>query len=237
MAKPKRTDFQREHDLESIAAWYLTGIPQGEIARRLNISRGRVSQELKEIQERWLKSSVRNFDAAKAEQLAKIDKLESEYWAAWIKSGGKKLETITETTHEVPDNSGESKPEAKQANEPKRPLLLDAGGNPVWKPTAEVKAENTGNTSAKFPAGKTKEKTWHDVGDPRFLQGILNCIERRCALLGLDKPRLVNLNVDGTIETFTAVPTETLEKELNDIITRTLVAGTTPRIDSEASKN
>jgi len=28
-------------------------------------------------------------------------------------------------------------------------------------------------------------------GDPRFLQGILKCIERRCAILGLDAPKTI----------------------------------------------
>jgi len=33
--------------------------------------------------------------------------------------------------------------------------------------------------------------TEDQVGDPRFLQGILKCIERRCAILGLDAPKTI----------------------------------------------
>ena len=39
---------------------------------------------------------------------------------------------------------------------------------------------------------------WDEAGDPRFLKIVLDCIDRRSALLGLDAPKKVGLSIlDG----------------------------------------
>src|SRR3990172_1391135 len=94
MATPKRSTFQRERDLEETAGMYLRGETQQAIAEHLNgkyyladpLSRQQIAYDLKAIQGRWLKSSLINFTAARARELAKIDNLERTYWDAWERS-------------------------------------------------------------------------------------------------------------------------------------------------------
>ncbi len=125
MASVKRTKKQREYDLQEISEMYLKGWIQAKIADRLSanreytITRQTISRDIKTVQQRWLDASVRNFDEARAQELAKIDHLEIVYWEQFKSS----QETV----------------------------------------------END-----------------NDVGDPRFLQGVQWCIDRRVKLLGLE---------------------------------------------------
>lgn len=86
MAAPKRTPFQRDADLERISGMYLKGKRQWEIADALGLARTQIAYDLKTIRERWIASSVRNFDEERGIALAKIDVLERTYWDAWVKS-------------------------------------------------------------------------------------------------------------------------------------------------------
>jgi hypothetical protein len=140
---PKRTKRQREYDLKEIAALYLQGWIQAEIAdhlaknRTYRISQQQISADIRAIQKRWLDSSVRSFDEARAQELAKIDNLELVYWSQF-----------------------------------------EASKDPIIK-----------RKTAKKVDGRTTEATQEvslGTGDPRFLQGVQWCIERRCKLLGLD---------------------------------------------------
>lgn len=96
MAKNTRTTAQREADLVSIARMYCQGMTHYEISKQIGVSRQQIAYDLKEIQKRWRESAVRDFDAAKAEELAKIDNLEREYWEAWRRSIGEKQRATTE---------------------------------------------------------------------------------------------------------------------------------------------
>lgn len=93
MAAPKRSSIQRENDLPKIAKQYLQGIPQARIAKELGISQPQICADLKVIRSRWRESSIRDFDVAKSEELAKIDLVETQAWEAWEES--KKLKTTT----------------------------------------------------------------------------------------------------------------------------------------------
>jgi hypothetical protein len=143
MASPKRTKEQREYDLKEISSLYLQGWIQAEIAAHINkarsydITQQTISRDIKTIQQRWLESSVRNFDEARAQELAKIDNLELTYWSQF-----------------------------------------EASKDPIIK-----------RKTAKKVDGQTTEATQEvslGTGDPRFLQGVQWCIERRCKLLGFD---------------------------------------------------
>jgi hypothetical protein len=81
-----------------VAALYLTGKYQSEIARILGISQQQVSHDLQAVQRAWVAASVRDFDTIKAEQLAKIDRIESESWKAWERSLQPREVTIQEIT-------------------------------------------------------------------------------------------------------------------------------------------
>lgn len=143
MATPKRTKQQREYDLQEISKLYLQGWIQVKIAdylaknRPYTITQQIISRDIKTIQERWKASAVRDFDEAKAQELAKIDNLELVYWSQF-----------------------------------------EASKEPIIK-----------RKTAKKVDGQTTEATQEvslGTGDPRFLQGVQWCIERRCKLLGLD---------------------------------------------------
>lgn len=82
----QRTETQIAAHRSEIARRYLRGEYQADIARDLGISQPTVSLDLKAIRAAWLTSAIRDFDAARAEELARIDAVESEYWAAWERS-------------------------------------------------------------------------------------------------------------------------------------------------------
>lgn len=138
---PRRSAFQREHDLQIVAQRYMEGHWQADIARDLGVSQAVISDDLVEIRRRWKAQSVAAYDEHVAEQLAKIDAVEREAWAAWAKS--KEPHTITNSS------------------------------------------SREGGKAAGYMASV---RTIDRIGNPVFLQGVLTCIERRCKLLGLDKP-------------------------------------------------
>jgi len=83
---PKRNPVEREKDLEETARLYLQGWTQRAIAGRLDVTRQQIGYDLKTLQQRWRESSLRDFDARKAEELAKVDRLEVTHWLAWERS-------------------------------------------------------------------------------------------------------------------------------------------------------
>lgn len=123
---------------QEIAAAYLRGEYQTDIAERFGVSQQQISKDLAAIRAAWLASAVRDFDALKAQELAKIDAVEREYWLAWERSKKDK-----ETEYREDSSKG-------------------------------------------FKSGKRREG---QAGNPAFLAGVLTCIERRCAILGLDAPK------------------------------------------------
>jgi hypothetical protein len=101
MTAKKRHPDEVRRDRELIAKFYMQGKNQFEIAEIISkqydftITQQQISSDLQVIRDRWLKSSVRDFDTAKAEQLAKIDHMESEAWDAWNKSKDKYRQITT----------------------------------------------------------------------------------------------------------------------------------------------
>lgn len=87
-----------EHRRQQVAARYLRGEYQSQIAADLHLSQQQISIDLKVIRAQWLASTLRDFDALKAEQLAKIDQIEIEAWSAWERSKQPREITVTEAT-------------------------------------------------------------------------------------------------------------------------------------------
>jgi hypothetical protein len=88
-----RSEFERERDMVEEARLYLRGTPVREIQsvvekqypdRRLH--KMSIYNDLKEIQSRWIQSSLMDFNEHKARELARIDQLESEYWKEYERS-------------------------------------------------------------------------------------------------------------------------------------------------------
>jgi hypothetical protein len=103
-----------------VARLYLQGQMQSAISRAVGVSQGQVSYDLTAIRAAWLASLVRNFDEAKAKELAKLDLLEHEAWSAWMRSQQPREMTLTEATEggEVlaPDGTLRPKPPTRKAS-------------------------------------------------------------------------------------------------------------------------
>jgi transcriptional regulator with XRE-family HTH domain len=91
-----RVDTTVEYRRQQVATRYLRGELQSEIARVFGVSQQQISQDLKAIRSAWLASAIRDFDALKAEELARVDTVEREAWAAWTRSQTDKQIAIQE---------------------------------------------------------------------------------------------------------------------------------------------
>ena len=85
MAK-RRSKSKIERDRRLISDLYLQGCLQVDIAEQVNVSQATVSRDLAALQEEWHHSTLIDIDAKKSEELAKVDRLEREYWRAWQRS-------------------------------------------------------------------------------------------------------------------------------------------------------
>ena len=101
MAAPKRTRGQREYDLILVSEMYLRGETQEAIAvavsahyEGFDLTRQQMGYDIKKLHGRWIQSQLINIDAAKARELARVDKIEREAWDAWERSK-QDAETIT----------------------------------------------------------------------------------------------------------------------------------------------
>jgi hypothetical protein len=119
---------------KNVAARYVRGATQWEIARAFEVDQKTISNDLAAIRKEWLAGAVRDMDEIKARELAKIDACEAEAWKAWTKS---------------------------QEN-------------------AEIlRARMRGQES------QTEKVSKGQAGDPRFLDVVLKCVEKRCQILGV----------------------------------------------------
>lgn len=133
------------HRRQQVAERYLRGDYQTTIAQSLGVDTATISRDLKALRELWLTSAIRDFDAAKAQELAKIDEVERAAWSGWTRS-----------------------------QEDKEISFSEVG----------VKGTRSGSRSE----GQS--------GNAAFLTTILTCIERRCAILGLDAPKRFSIKWD-----------------------------------------
>lgn len=83
---------------QEVAQRYLRGEHQYDIGRALGVTQQQISMDLKAVRAAWLASAIRDFDALKSEQLAKVDAVEVEAWAAWERSKQPREVTVTEQT-------------------------------------------------------------------------------------------------------------------------------------------
>jgi DNA-binding CsgD family transcriptional regulator len=150
---------------EQAAALSLQGLSQAEIAGQLGISRGRVSQLLKEVRQQWHATATRELAEHVAQQLARIDLLEREYWSAWARS------------------------------QRDRGRVEDAGDEPLPQPQGTVAPRNDDGSLPEVKPGRRRHRVVREGrdGDAAFLAGIQWCIAERSKLLGLDAPKKIDI--------------------------------------------
>jgi hypothetical protein len=162
---PKRTPEQRERDFERIAGWYLRGWSQAAIAAELKLSHQQISLDIKEIRRRWSESSLASIDEKIEKELARIDRLEATAWDAWERSVGEiEIRTVKSAGVEIEKVSGPGQADDPKSEDPRESRL--------------VEIEST-------------VRTEHRAGDPRFLERIGWCINRRIEVLGIDPPKKI----------------------------------------------
>src|SRR5215472_12656826 len=119
MAAKSRRPVERERNLREVAALYLHGLTQHEIAQRLNVSRPQIGYDLKLLQRRWQESALADFHAKKAAELAKVDELERTYWEAWDRSCQAREVTTQEKTQAGEDSTEDTRRKAGVRKEPR----------------------------------------------------------------------------------------------------------------------
>lgn len=85
-AKKHSNDIRREYHLALVARAYCEGQTQAAIAEQTGVTNQQISYDLRILQRRWLEQAKGDIDAARAKELAKLDNLEREYWAAYERS-------------------------------------------------------------------------------------------------------------------------------------------------------
>lgn len=125
-----RTPLLREQHLDLIVHWYIGRKSQAWMAEQLGVSQMTISKDLKEIQKRWVESTLVNWDEEKNKCLAKLDFIEKEAIEAWERSKADEIATsatVTESGDE--DTKGKKKPPAKRVS---RHSLKKREGSDQW---------------------------------------------------------------------------------------------------------
>lgn len=95
----ERTKEQRAADIAKLARLRLFGHTQTECAEKLGVSQATVSRDLAVVVAGWKSEAVADMESIKAKELAKLDALEVEAYAAWM---GSKAESQKTTVEERP---------------------------------------------------------------------------------------------------------------------------------------
>lgn len=64
----------------------------------------------------------------------------------------------------------------------------------AWESSKKSQKTTTVRTKATVTGKEETNQERHQTGEPRFLQGIENCIKQRCAILGIEAPQVVIQN-------------------------------------------
>ncbi len=84
----------KEELYAEVAKLYVMGYSQRQIAAKVGVTQPRIHVLLKKIREMWKERATQDYAARLAEELARMDAVEKEAWAAWERSQ-KDAETIT----------------------------------------------------------------------------------------------------------------------------------------------
>jgi hypothetical protein len=92
-----------------VASMYLRGMSQWEIGRKLGVTQQCIAKDIKALEKEWLTSMVVDIDAAKAKELARIDRLERVAWRAWRNSCKRKERASTRLEKKLAEDATQGK--------------------------------------------------------------------------------------------------------------------------------
>jgi len=84
----RRTKVEVAERRKTIADLLLKGWLQTAIAAHLRVAQSTVARDLDEIKQQWRESAIRDFDEARSQEIRKMDLVETEAWAGWLRSQG-----------------------------------------------------------------------------------------------------------------------------------------------------
>jgi hypothetical protein len=109
---------------QKVAAAYLRGSTQAEIAVEQAVDQATISRDLKSLRAEWMKSALIDINDAKARELAKVDALEVEYWQAWRRSQEDAESEITKMQGDDPNKPGKLEKQRKREGQSGNPAFL-----------------------------------------------------------------------------------------------------------------
>lgn len=166
----KRTPAQLTSDRGYGWILFLKGISAAEISRQVNqraqeegrgyqVCRQQVHSDIQKELSRYKRENEALVSDQLSLELGKINLLEFEYWNAWERS-------------KSPKRKSEYEPEDQVQRVP--------------TPESMGQAETVNRVPTRYRRTKTTIEVGN--GDPRYLEGVQWCIEKRSRLLGLEKP-------------------------------------------------
>ena len=96
--RPKRTKTEREEALAQVAMLDKRGWNQYDIARRLGVSQGQVSYDLKIVRKRYREVQLQEIGDKVALAVMQYQEIMREAWEAWERSKLDAMKTVTEET-------------------------------------------------------------------------------------------------------------------------------------------
>lgn len=175
--KPRKRATKAEIALrrDRVAEMLIHGLSERAIALALATSQATVHRDKQAIFEAWQASALIKFDAAKARELARIDRIEEELWKAWFRS----LEPVKRKQKKVKGITlpGDAEAEAEGAVG----LLLDQLG--IKRPGGKKRGKGG------FVPFETEvqEMSLESTGNVAYMKGIQRCVELRIRIYGFDK--------------------------------------------------
>lgn len=109
----KRTEMEREMDLVDIARLYLEGHTFLHISewisnnRHYTLTAAQIGVDVKLIRERWQERYISDYNVVKAQELARIDRLEQACWEEWERSKGESVKQEVLKTTDTWSGDGE----------------------------------------------------------------------------------------------------------------------------------
>ena len=92
-----------------VASMYLRGLSQWEIGRQVGVTQQCIAKDIRALEQEWSAAAVVDIDAAKAKELARIDRLERVAWRAWQRSCQRKERASSRLEKKLNDDAQQGK--------------------------------------------------------------------------------------------------------------------------------